>query len=450
MVKVLNQKVFLPFPSKDNMKYWTKLILLFSANAVSGVAQGISMIAIPWYFAQASDTARFGLIYAIITSLSLLWGPVSGTIVDSYNRKRIFQIITTVCGTIVCAVAIYGLYYGGLPWYAVAFVFTLTFLNYNIHYPNLYAFVQEITDKKDYYKVTSYIEIQGQLASVMAGAGAAILLEGVNVQGFRLFGFNVPFTLQIAPWEIHHIFMVDGLTYFLAFAIISMIVYRPDRSVARETGNIIKRLKVGLTWLNEHRGLMIFGLASYGIFITVLISSFYLAAKYVEAQLQSGANVYATGEMMFALGSIFAGLGIQWIFRKVTIQQSVIILTLIAAAIYFVLGFSDNIYVFFILFFMLGIANAGTRIRRVTYLFQTIPNHIYGRAGSVFFVANVMCRMIFLLFFALPFFHVSNNIVYAFFIFGVFLMAAALVMYINMRVSDIKRIQRRQIVNRES
>ena len=42
-------------------------------------------------------------------------------------------------------------------------VFGLTMFNYNIHYPNLYAFVQEITDKKHYGKINSYIEVQEKL-----------------------------------------------------------------------------------------------------------------------------------------------------------------------------------------------------------------------------------------------------------------------------------------------
>lgn len=398
------------------------------------------MIAIPWYFAREADTSRFGLIYAIITSLSLLWGPVSGTIVDAYNRKRIFQSITSICGVLVTGIALLGLWYGGLPWYAVAAVFTLTFLNYNIHYPNLYAFVQEITDRKDYYRVTSYIEIQGQLALVLAGAGAAVLLEGIHISGIHLAGFTVPIHLEIGAWDIHHIFLVDGLTYFLGFTIISLIAYKPNPAALQETGNVIKRIRVGLNWLREHPDLLIFGLASYGIFVTVLVTGFYLAAKYVEAQLSAGGDVYATGEMLFALGSIFAGVGIQWIFRKVTIRQSVLILTLLASAIYFILGMTDNIVVFFGLFFLLGLANAGTRIRRVTYLFQTIPNHIYGRAGSVFFVANVMCRMLFLLLFAIPFFHASNHIVYAFFIFGLFLLIAAGVLYHNILTGKAGRV----------
>ena len=47
----------------------------------------------------------------------------------------------------------------------VVFVFGITIFNYNIHYPNLYAFGQEITEPKNYGKLNSYIEVQGQVTS---------------------------------------------------------------------------------------------------------------------------------------------------------------------------------------------------------------------------------------------------------------------------------------------
>ena len=66
--------------------------------------------------------------------------------------------------------------YSSLPNFLVFFVFAVTIFNYNIHYPTLYAFGQEITEKEKYGKLNSYIEVQGQATSVLAGAFAALLL----------------------------------------------------------------------------------------------------------------------------------------------------------------------------------------------------------------------------------------------------------------------------------
>ena len=208
------------------MKNLSAIILLFVANSISGIAQGISMIAIPWYFARQGEMSKFGLIYILTNIISILWVPYSGTFIDKYNRKNIFLFITTVSGLILVSIAGIGYQNESLPWVLVAFVFMFTFFNYNIHYPNLYAFVQEITEAKYYGRITSYIEIQGQLSSVLAGAGAALLLEGVQGGYLNVFGIivNVPFNLE--AWTIYEIFMMDALTYLLAFAFIIFIRYQ--------------------------------------------------------------------------------------------------------------------------------------------------------------------------------------------------------------------------------
>ena len=53
---------------QNRQAYW----LLFSANAVSGFAQGITMLAIPWYFSkQLEQPSLFGLIYGTTTLLMI-------------------------------------------------------------------------------------------------------------------------------------------------------------------------------------------------------------------------------------------------------------------------------------------------------------------------------------------------------------------------------------------
>src|SRR5581483_11880949 len=132
------------------MKNRNAILLLLLANSISGIAQGISMLSIPWYFTSVihSET-MFGKVYFFITSVSLLWGVYAGTLIDRYDRKKIF-LATNIAGLLVLSsVSIYGYSQGQLPWYLVALVFANTALIYNIHFPNLYAYAQEITPKEN-------------------------------------------------------------------------------------------------------------------------------------------------------------------------------------------------------------------------------------------------------------------------------------------------------------
>ncbi len=386
------------------------------------------MISIPWYFAAEGDMARFGLIYILTNIGMLFWAPYSGILVDRYNRKHLFLWITVICGTLLSLIAYSGFVGGGLPWFWVAFVFMMTFFNYNIHYPTLYAFVQEISEPRYYGKITSYIEIQGQVSSMMAGAGAAFLLEGSTGEAWTIMGWTLPFALEIEAWQIHEIFAMDAVTYFVALCIITPISFQAlvHREV-EETG-ILTQLTVGYNYLKQNLNIFIFGVASYSNFVATLLINFFIAAIYVNNQLEEGGDVYAIAEIFYAIGAIFAGLAIRRIFQAMSIPRAIIILTLLAGGIFAVLFANTEVWLFYAMLFLLGIANAGTRILRITYLFQQIPNQVYGRANSIFFLTNISFRILFLSLFSLAFFQQGNHIIYACGLLSLFLLASAAVL----------------------
>jgi len=118
------------------MKNSNAIILLFTANIISGLAQGISMIAIPWYFVEIIDKQNyFTNSYLIITFLTLFWGLYAGTIIDRYSRKKIFINLNLICGSFIGLIALYGIYNQNISDIFVIAIFMLTIFNYNIHYP---------------------------------------------------------------------------------------------------------------------------------------------------------------------------------------------------------------------------------------------------------------------------------------------------------------------------
>lgn len=410
------------------MKNLSAIILLFIANSISGISQGISMIAIPWYFTQQDSEQQYAGIYLAVTLVSLFWGPLSGTLVDRYNRKHIFMAIGVVSCLFLSMVAGAGYSLGYLPWYLVAAVFAMTFFNYNIHYPNLYAFVQEITEPKYYGKIASYIEIQGQLASVLAGASAAILLEGVPNGELTLIGLTMQLPFSIEAWTLYEIFALDAITYIIGFFFIAFIQFQPLKKRTAEGGSVFQRFQTGWQYLKTHPYLLLFGVASYSIFATVLVTTFYLIAIYVNKHLHEAGDVFASAEMCYAGGAVLAGLAIRQVFKFTTPVMSVIIMTWLTAGLMVTLAISHSLAILYVMFLLLGLTNAGTRIMRVNYLFQHIPNQVYGRAGSIFFISNIIFRVLLIGVFSLAFFHQGNNVVYAFGILSVFLVVSAVVM----------------------
>jgi len=405
------------------------IILLFIANAISGIAQGMTMIAIPWYFAQMDSLRYFGIVYIITNVLSMFWVPWSGTVVDKYDRKKIFQVLTSCIGIIIISFGVFGIWNGGLSMILVASIFIITFLNYNMHYPCLYAFVQEITPPENYAKMTSLLEVIGQITTITAGAGATLLLEGATNGQMDIFGMAINIGFDLKPWAIQNIILLDGITYFVAFSIISFISYVPLRKRTAEIGNVITRIKTGLRYLNGNKSILWFGILSFMVFTMVLMDTFYMGANYVRNHLQESGDVYANAKMAYSMGAIFIGLSIGFLMRKISLPAVVITLTLIISGAYLYLSVNQSVLLFFAMMLLVGICNAGCRISRITYLFRNVPNQFFGRAGSVFFQAHIILRIILLGIFTIPFFHMSNNIIYGYRVMGVILLLTAFVMF---------------------
>ncbi|MGB1248183.1 MAG: MFS transporter [Chitinophagales bacterium] len=404
------------------MKNKKAIYLLFAANSISGVSQGISMIAIPWYIANDLGLPSvYGLLYLGITILSIFWGTYAGTLIDKYDRKRIMQGIQSVGFFIVLFSAIYGFIIKDTTLWMASIVMIATKLIYNIHYPNLYAFAQEITEKEHYGRITSWLEIQGQTTFAIAGAMAGFLMEGKF------------FKWQFSAWKVHEIFMLDASTYVLALILISLISYTSlaERKLTNTT--FISRLKGGLTYLKENPLVFIFGVAASFLFAAILVSSFFILPIYIKKFMNGSESIFAFSEGVFALGSLLSGIFVLSIFPKNKLVASIIFMSIIGALFFFLFGRSNMILLLLVGYAIIGFCNAGIRILRTTYIFNIIPNDIIGRTGSVFMVINMLFRIVLIGLFSIPFFNKGDNIKYSMMILGVFVLSGTLVLIANYR-----------------
>jgi len=417
------------------------IFLLLLANSVSGIAQGIAMLAVPWYFTGVIHSeGLFGKVYLWVTAISLFWGLYAGTIIDRYDRKKIFLAINLVGFAVISSITVVGFYQQSLHWFFVAAVFGCTAFIYNIHFPNLYAYAQEITDKSQYARVTSLLEIQGQLTFTIAGGIAAILLNGIDGQ-FALMGHQVHLPFAIQPWKIYEIFSLGTVAYLITFLLINRIQSMPVVARQADTGSLFERMNVGFRFLKNHTAIFHFGNASLLLFLTILIFGTYVATMYVKSFLGAAGDVYAIGDMTFSVGALIAGFVSTRIFGERKAVKGIIILSALAGMMYLVMIGSRSIYVFFAANFVIGACNAAVRIQRVTYMFHHIPNNVIGRTGSVFFVVNVVLRFGLIGLFTLPFFHEAEHIIYAVMILAAICFAAAIILAaIYKRLSQAKAV----------
>lgn len=404
------------------MKNKRAILFLFLANTVSGISQGISLIAIPWYISNTlGRPSLYAFMFLTSTFISIPWGIFAGTLVDKYDRKKIMLAIQTFGFLIISATAITGYIRNeDALWMAMVVYFTTVVL-YNIHYPNQYAFAQEITEPKHYSRITSWLEIQGQTSFAIAGAVAAILLEG------GIFGFH------FGKWSIHEIFMLDATTYIFAIGFLSMIKYNPIAKRDRSTGSIFRKLKDGINFLNSNRTIFLFGVVSTVVFAGILVSSMYILPILIKNYLNGTEKVFGIAEAVFAVGSLLSGILIIKIFNKKNLVLGVLVLQFIAGLAFFFMGMNQSILMLYFLYLILGFTNAGVRILRVTYLFNVVPNKFIGRANSIFSVISASLRIMLVLIVSRPFFTGSENIRYSMFIASILIFVGALILLTNFK-----------------
>jgi MFS transporter, DHA3 family, macrolide efflux protein len=411
------------------LKYPLSLRLLILSNIISGLAQGISMLAIPWYFASIlKSPSSLGLMYTLTLCGSAFWGVYAGTLIDKYPRKKIFIWFSLIGGSLLMMASATGYISGTVPVFMVVIVFAATWYYNNIYFPTMYAFAQEVCEVKDYGKVNSFLEIQSQATTIASGGIAALLLQGVSIDSFHLFGMNIPFSLHITPWSLSSIFLTDGITYFIAVLLIMKIKYTPHTEKHHESGSILERLKTGANFLKGHPSLLIFGVTSLSVFVVVLTHVILLMPIYVKNHLNQSAGAYAMMDVYYAIGALLAGVGIRQLFRNMSTVKAIIILMLATVGILLVVTFTRSTLIFFAFSFIFGITNAGTRVLRITYLFHHVPNPLIGRVNSTLNVMSVMCRILLSAIFSFAFFLRGDNIIWTYFFSALFILINMLLM----------------------
>ncbi len=392
------------------------------------------MLSVPWYFARQGISSDFNLIYGIITGATVLWGLTAGTIVDRFNRKKVFLINNAVEGAILLSAAAYGFTTGDMPTLLIILVFTTTVFGFYLHYPNLYAFTHEITKEGEYTKVTSAIEIVGQSTNVLAGAGAALLLEGIDIAyAWSVGERSIAINWQVDPWTIQEIFLMDGITYGLSIGLIALIRYVPAHLDTIDRGAFVQRLRTGFFYLRRNPTIFLFGVFSHSIFVVMLVKLNALMPLYITNHLRAGGNVFGAMEVLYGLGALTAGALVGALFRNFTAVRAIIIMLLLATAALTLSTLTRSVGVFLCVGLMIGFANAGARVLRLSFLFRHVPNQVIGRVNSIFGIINVMNRTAFILILSFPFFGVGSHILWGYGLMALFTLMSAAVLTVRYR-----------------
>ncbi|MFT5336533.1 MAG: DHA3 family macrolide efflux protein-like MFS transporter [Sphingobacteriales bacterium] len=386
------------------------LRLLLLANAVSQFAQGISMIAIPWYFInQLNEGSFFNALFFGVTALTLFWSPYAGALIDRFHRKNLFLGLCGAGAIVLLSIAFLGFKEGATPLLGICIIFGFTVLNYNLHYPALYALAQEMTTHDGSTKTNALLEIQGQATNMISGSVAAILITGTTGG----LAWLAPY-FDFEPWPLHYIFLMDGITYIIAIGLLVFIRHtalHESKQDEVDKGSVWKRIKIGVKFLKDHPRLFRYGMFSYFVFVTVMIHVFYLIHLYVSDVLLASALVLAIAQVCHTAGALSAGIFTRkWLSKKRIINTKKLMITV--ACIYLVFFIAPSPIALAIGCLLIGFSNSAIRILRVSYLFDHVPHLKMGRVASVFQSGNILLRLVLIGCFYLEFFQENPGYTY--------------------------------------
>lgn len=340
---------------------------LLAANLTSSIGSGVTIIAVPWLLVnRPGGNQLYGWTTALTTLALFLFAPYYGAWVDRHSRKAMLLASEVFGAASTLAMAAGALVTGRVETWQLMTVYFCGMFYYTLHYPAKFAFVQQIFDRGHYQSLTSAMEIQGQTAAMIAGGLASVLIEQVSLPT---------------------ILLVDGLSYFVSFALQAGIPYEATHRAPEGTAptGAIQSVREGWTWLRERPALATFFLCSFTPFLGIMVGN-YLFPIYVAQTLHETPGVYGRGEMIFALGAIAAGFCVPWLGGQQGRARATVLLAGVFLVGLLLLVVWPHTASFYAALLLLGLGNAGVRVARNVIVLEAVPNRLMGRVNVFFLV----------------------------------------------------------------
>jgi MFS family permease len=153
----------------------------------------------------------------------------------------------------------------------------------------------------------------------------------------------------------------------------------------------ISEVKEGWIFISKTKGFLIFGICSFMPYIVGMVSNF-LAPVFVSQTLHADVGIFSTGEIVYAVGAIIAGI---FLAQKVKVKQqmiSMIIGILFLAAVLCSMVLLNKSWAFIFMFLILGWSTASTRLFSLNIYMEMVPENLMGRVMSFLNVISLMIR----------------------------------------------------------
>ncbi|WP_243495742.1 MFS transporter [Priestia aryabhattai] len=377
------------------------LILIILNNLFASLGSGLIMIGVSWYLVQIDPESggSLGWMMLVTSIITFLVSPNIGVLIDRYSRKKFFICIQAIMIALLCILTLVSLIFT-FNLIILFFVYLISTIYFTLHYPLVNALVQETFKSSSYQKVNSLIEIEGQAASMLSGALAAMILSPLGIKGLMF--------LDIALYVL---------------AVLSLILYQYQSTIDHNNKSqekkprMITDLKVAWGFSEKNHMLMILFIMTLVPYAVVVLSN-YLTPIYVAHKYDNTPSVFAISELSYSVGAVIVGMFSYILIKKWGEIKTITLYMLTFGLVFLGLVLINDKYLFWLCMGLVGIANAGVRIIRNTLLMKTVPKNLIGRINTLLQSFFTLIRVIMLSIFSLimssttlPYIYISLSIV---------------------------------------
>ncbi len=344
--------------------------LLFSASAVSNLADGISMVAIPWLATLLTSDPLLISMIAVAQRLPwLLFALPVGVWTDRSDRRLLIVRADVVrLALMICAVGMISTT-ANLPSPAEsgsAAIFSLAVIAF------LLGCAEVVRDNAAQTILPSLVapsdleHANGQMWSAEQVTGQFI---GPPLAGLLIAaGISIPFGL-------------DASFYAVSAALVWLIVLPP-----RKPSGIVSfwpALREGLGWMR--RNTMILRLAiMLGAVNAIFVGGMTVLVLYAQEVLDLSAIAYGVLLTCGAVGGVLGGLASPWFARRLGARTSLVLALCTFALFNLVLGLSSSAPLVAVGLFLEAAAGMLWNVVTVSYRQRLIPDELLGRVNSVY------------------------------------------------------------------
>ncbi len=344
--------------------------LLFSASAVSNLADGISMVAIPWLATLlTSDPLLISMIAVAQRMPWLLFALPVGVWTDRSDRRLLMvRADLARLALMICAVAMISAT-TALPRPAdggMTGIFSLAVIAF------LLGCAEVVRDNAAQTILPSLVapgdleHANGQMWSAEQVTGQFI---GPPLAGLLITaGIAFPFGLDAG--------------FYAASALLIWLIVLPPRKPSG-TFAFWPALREGLGWMRHNR--MILRLAlMLGIINAVFIGGMTILVLYAQEVLQLSAAAYGVLLTCGAAGGVLGGLASPWLARRLGARKSLVLVLCTFALFNLALGLSGSVPLVAVGLFFEAAAGMLWNVVTVSYRQRRIPDELLGRVNSVY------------------------------------------------------------------